>query len=114
MNNLQETYLKILETDDSLLLESFEVVKLVNEYREYWKPKHVKTILLAESHVFTPEKETEIIHSVSLPDYPSKFVRFVYNLSYGQMNTLYNRVNNNGELLNIGNCLMKSAERISG
>lgn len=96
MNILQETYLKILKLDDSLIHESLEVVKLVNEYRDYWKPKQVKTILLAESHVFTTEKETEIIHSVSLPDYPSKYVRFVYNLSYGQMNTLYQRVNNNG------------------
>ncbi|MGE0018783.1 MAG: hypothetical protein AB7S72_03890 [Draconibacterium sp.] len=96
MNILKETYLKILKLDDSLILESFEVVSLVNEYREYWKPKQVKTILLAESHVFTTEMETEIIHSVSLPDYPSKYVRFVYNLSYGQMNTLLQSVNNNG------------------
>jgi len=95
MDELKTTYQKILKLDTSLSLESFEVVKLVNDYRNYWKPEKVKTVLLAESHVFTDKSETEIFHTINLPAYPRNYVRFVYNLSYGQKNTLKEILKNN-------------------
>ena len=75
--------------------ESYPVVKLVNDYRLYWKPQRVKTILFAESHVFTNELETTIKHTLNLPGYPNSYVRFVYNLAYGQSDILSEPVPNN-------------------
>jgi hypothetical protein len=96
MNRLQFTYDKITLENPNLTFESYHVVKLVHDYRLYWKPKRVKTILFAESHVFTNEPETEIKHTINLPDYPTSFVRFVYSLAYGQSETLTESVPNNG------------------
>lgn len=96
MNKLQSTYDKIIQEHPNLTFESYKVVKLVNDYRLYWKPQRVKTILLAESHVFTNELETTIKHNINLPDYPNNYVRFVYNLAYGQSDALTESVTNNG------------------
>jgi hypothetical protein len=75
--------------------EQQAVVRLVHDYRMYWKPpQHVTTLLLAESHKFTTEQEiTEYEHEFGeLPDnpfpYPRKYVRFVYCLSYGASHRL--------------------------
>ncbi len=95
MNDLKATYDSILKIDNSLKFESFDVVKIVNEYRNYWKPDKIETILLAESHVFTDDEEIEQHHSIKLPNYPTEFVRFVYNLSYGQKNVLLTKIRNN-------------------
>jgi hypothetical protein len=83
MTALQSTYDKIIQEHSNLTFESYPVVKLVNDYRLYWKPQRVKTILFAESHVYTNELETAIKHTINLPDYPTSYVRFVYNLAYG-------------------------------
>lgn len=96
MTALKSTYDKIIQEHPNLTFESYLVVKLVNDYRFYWKPQRVKTILFAESHVFTNGLETTIKHSIKLPDYPTSYVRFVYNLAYGQSNTLTESVANNG------------------
>ena len=96
MTALQSTYDKIIQEHYNLTFESYPVVKLVNDYRLYWKPQRVKTILFAESHVFTNEFETAFKHTVNLPDYPTRYVRFVYNLAYGQSDTLTDKVTNNG------------------
>ena len=95
MNDLKATYDSILKIGNSLKFESFDVVKIVNEYRNYWRPDKIETILLAESHVFTDDKEIEQRHSIKLPNYPTEFVRFVYNLSYGQKNVLPTKIRNN-------------------
>lgn len=87
MSTLQATYDEITRNHRELIFESFEVVKLVNDYRMFWKPERIKTILLAESHVFTNELESALKHDIQLPGYPTNYVRFVYNLAYGQNNT---------------------------
>lgn len=69
-------------------IESFESVKLVEKYRQYWKPEKVKTILLAESHVFTDENDMNIqLKNIAmLKDYPKQYSKFVYCLGYGEKN----------------------------
>lgn len=34
-------------------IDSLEVIKQVEEYRQFWKPEKTNVILLAESHVYT-------------------------------------------------------------
>lgn len=66
--------------------EPFESVRLVETYRRYFRPPHVRTLLLAESHVFTSDAERGIaippIHN--LPGYPTRYARFVYCLGYDE------------------------------
>ena len=70
-------------------IDSLEVVKQVIQYRQFWKPEVTNVVLLAESHVYTDEKDYEIecnrsvLRRVVL-DYPLRFVRFVYCLGYGE------------------------------
>lgn len=77
-------------------IDSLEVVKQVEKYRQFWKPKKTNVVLLAESHVYTDEKDFGMmcdkgfLHSV-IRDYPIRFVRFVYCLGYGE-NELLDRV----------------------
>ena len=67
-------------------IESFSSVELVEEYRKFWKPKDVKVILLAESHVFTSleEMEIELPNIDTLEGYPKQYSKFVYCLAYGE------------------------------
>jgi hypothetical protein len=86
------------------LIDSLHVVKAVEEYRQFWKPKTVKVILLAESHVFTTQDEynlklneywiQKLLGSESV-DYPRNFVRFVYCLGYGENYLLPKTLRNN-------------------
>ena len=77
-------------------IDSLKVVKQVEEYRQFWKPKETNVILLAESHVYTDEKDYEIkcdrfILHKTIPNYPLRFVRFVYCLGYGENKLLTRR-----------------------
>ena len=65
-------------------IEPFNAVKLVERYREYWTPKPVKIVLLAESHVFTNKEDIEIKFKSPLDDYPDSYAKFVYCLAYGE------------------------------
>jgi hypothetical protein len=68
-------------------LESFNVIEMVDKYRNYWKPEKVKVILLAESHVFTQISEMNAkinIGNYKLNGYFQDYVRFVYCLGYGE------------------------------
>lgn len=77
-------------------IDSLEVVKHVVEYRQFWKPERTNVVLLAESHVYTDEKDYEIecdkfiLHKI-IPSYPLRFVRFVYCLGYGENKLLARR-----------------------
>ena len=77
-------------------IDSLEVVKQVVQYRQFWKPKETNVVLLAESHVYTDDKDFEIIcdrfflHRI-IPNYPLRFVRFVYCLGYGEDKILTRR-----------------------
>ena len=67
-------------------IEPFESVQLIEEYRKYWRPEKVKTILLAESHVFTTKSDRAIKleNLINLPGYPNDYAKFVYCLAYGE------------------------------
>ena len=76
-------------------IDSLEVIKQVEEYRQFWKPKRTNVVLLAESHVYTDEQDYKIECKSSIlyriiPNYPVNFVKFVYCLGYGE-NELLNR-----------------------
>ncbi len=68
-------------------MEPFSVVEAVEQHREYWKPVRTRTVLLAESHVFTTAGEHRPCRfpAGAVPDdLPNQFVRFVYCLAYGE------------------------------
>jgi len=91
MQTLNETYMKIANIlgDEA---ESLESVQLVETYRRFLKPKKVRVVLLAESHVFTSDEDRkiEIPTIAELPGYPTKYARFVYCLGYGERNLTTN------------------------
>jgi len=82
---LHDTYLALQKVLGNQI-EPFESIALVAEYRQYFKPEKVKVLLLAESHVFTSDEDTNIhIPPISgLNGYPSKYAKFVYCLAYGE------------------------------
>jgi hypothetical protein len=66
--------------------EPFEVVSAVEAHRQFWRPEKVKTLLLAESHVYTTREELKskiICPEVLATGCPTSFARFVYCLGYG-------------------------------
>jgi hypothetical protein len=68
-------------------IEPFESVKLIEDYRRFWKPKNeIKVILLAESHVFTTDEDRklELVSLSDLAGYPKEYAKFVYCLGYGE------------------------------
>jgi hypothetical protein len=85
MDALNEAYRRIRDilASDTEPLES---VQLVETYRRFLRPKRVRVVLLAESHVFTSDEDRKIvIPPISeLPGYPTQYARFVYCLGYGE------------------------------
>ena len=88
--NIKKAYELIKKNvPQSIEVDSLDVVKQVEEYRQFWKPDETSVILLAESHVFTDRQDYEIrcdssvLHEI-IPNYPLCFVRFVYCLGYGE------------------------------
>jgi hypothetical protein len=96
---LTSTYELIRQSIPSAKIDSLEVVKQVEEYRQYWRPEKVNVVLLAESHVYTEDEDYEAeldeFGLRSLPKYPLRFVRFVYCLGYGENGLLNRRVKKN-------------------
>jgi hypothetical protein len=39
------------------LRESLDTIRLVDDYREYWRPASTRVVLLAESHVHTSDED---------------------------------------------------------
>jgi len=99
--SIEKTYASIRKYIPSgNLIDSLEVVKQVEEYRQFWKPEKTNVVLLAESHVYTDENDYEakcrssILDEILLPEnpnYPVNFVRFVYCLGYGENELLTKR-----------------------
>ena len=91
---LHATYDAIKKLSMSFQVEPLEIVKQVHQYRRYWKPDTVKTLLLAESHVFTSAESFAQRHKCDIFDdlagYPKEYVRFVYCLSYGDSDSMLN------------------------
>ena len=87
--SLEKAYETIRRQFPYARIDSLDVVRQVEEYRRYWKPDKVNVVLLAESHVYTDNKDFEIeLDRYKLqdlvPNYPSHFVKFVYCLGYGE------------------------------
>ena len=77
--------------------ESVETAIEVERHRWFWKPKKVKLVLLAESHVLTSaqdmslrvdESEIRPLLRSDATSPPDSFVRLVYCLAYGESDTL--------------------------
>lgn len=94
MINIENLYRKLSPESFTFKLESLETVKLIHDIRYFWKPEKVKTLLLAESHVFTPESDIQISFTdvfnayADLQGYPNQFANFVYCLGYGEKGIL--------------------------
>ena len=83
--DLRTCYDEIKKIALDQILDSFEVVKEVDRYRDFWKPQKPRIILLAESHVHTCDED--FAHRWSYPDdgtYHGNLVRFVYCLANGE------------------------------
>jgi hypothetical protein len=48
---LKKTYNEIKKLFPNVILNSLDVVKQVEVYRQFWKPKNVDVVLSAESHL---------------------------------------------------------------
>ncbi len=85
---LRDAYDQIQFRFPGLVLDSFKVATDVVDHRNFWKPPAVRTMLLAESHVYTTESENSfrIDYPKELNQYnlPQNFVRLVYCLAYGE------------------------------
>jgi hypothetical protein len=85
--SLERSYEKIKELHSHI--DSYNVVKEVENCRNYWRPNRINVILLAESHVFTSDVDFKIELDYSdfnklASNYPRKFVRFVYCIGYSE------------------------------
>jgi len=93
---IEKTYRLIRKSVPRARIDSLEVVQQVDGYRQFWKPDKTNVVLLAESHVYTDYEDYEIkldksiLHTI-VPDYPLRFVRFVYCLGYGENKLLTRR-----------------------
>lgn len=78
-------------------IEQLVVVEKVEQYRQFWKPKKIRLILLAESHVYTgvDELNARMTGNFPLEGYPREFVRFVYCIGYSENRLLECRIENN-------------------
>ena len=85
MDNINNTYYELKNTLGDQI-EPLESVQLVESYRRYLKPKKVKVILLAESHVYTTKEDLKICipEIKKLPNYPKQYAKFVYCIGYGE------------------------------
>ena len=108
LDNLEKTYNLIKKEIKEEIIDSFDVVKTVEEYRYFWKPDKIKVLLLAESHVCTTEEEynknlnkqelqklEDFIEEINWNNYPKNYVKFVYCLGYGENKLLSNKIKNN-------------------
>jgi len=96
--SLEGTYSEIKsKIGKKLEIESFKVVKSVDEHRNFWKPNKIRILLLAESHVFTTDIEHDSAmrfdNFAELENYPTRYVKLVYCLGYGERESVKIPVN---------------------
>lgn len=77
----------------SLVPEPFEACWAAECHRQFWKPKNLRFVLLAESHVYTDENDLRAqVRAELLPieaqGAPHQFVRLIYCLAYGDSSLL--------------------------
>jgi len=99
--HIDKTYKLIQQSiPHSMQMDSLDVVKQVEEYRQFWRPMETNVVLLAESHVYTDEQDykieckSSILHRI-IHSYPVNFVKFVYCLGYGENELLHRRLKSN-------------------
>ena len=97
--SIEKTY-EIIKNCIQSNIDSLNVVKQVEEYRQFWKPELTNVILLAESHVYTDERDFEVkcnkhVLNSFIPNYPIHYVRFVYCLGYGENDILNQHLGDN-------------------
>ena len=72
----------------SVHMESLAAAQCVEQHRFDWRPEAVHTLLLAESHLLTPDSELQTMrgspHAVTERPLNQTFARFVYCLGYGE------------------------------
>ena len=84
---LETAYRRIKEFYPNV--DSYDVVREVDKYRNYWRPTRTNVVLLAESHVFTSDEDSKVRIDYShykdlIPDYPEGYVKFVYCFGYAE------------------------------
>ena len=87
--SLEKTYFDIKAKFENVLeLEPFDVVKSVDDHRNFWRPEKVRVLLLAESHVYTPitkyDNTMRYDGFQELIGCPINYVKLVYCLGYGE------------------------------
>ena len=87
--SLEKAYFDIKTKFENVLeLEPFDIVKSVDDHRNFWKPKKVKVLLLAESHIYTSvSKYDNLMRYDDFPKLigcPTNYVKLVYCLGYGE------------------------------
>ena len=87
--SLEKTYFEIKAKFENVLeLEPFDVVKSVDDHRNFWRPEKVRVLLLAESHVYTPitkyDNTMRYDGFQELNGCPINYVKLVYCLGYGE------------------------------
>jgi hypothetical protein len=81
--SLEQCYQQIKDLDSNI--DSLDVVREVERYRQFWRPDRVRVVLLAESHVRTSLEDFAHHWSYQADRvYKGNFVRFVYCLGYGE------------------------------
>ena len=74
---LIRTYKMTQQAVPNARIDSLEVVKQVEEYRQFWKPKKTSVVLLAESHVYTNNDDynvkckKSVLDKIMLPENPA-------------------------------------------
>ena len=76
-------------------IEPLESAIVAEEIRNRWRPKIVRVLLLAESHVWTPRDELNSRVSFRGRE-QSNFVRLVYCLGYGEPSIVNPRIDSSG------------------
>ena len=92
--------IKKISKESDFELESDEIIQNVHSLRNYWKPKKIKIMLLAESHVWTGEAEyrkkiSSVAINKKLKKYPLNYSRFIYCLGYGENKILEKEIQRN-------------------
>lgn len=74
---------RLLPSSDA---EALSVVAKAQRYYAYWRPEHVRVLLLAESHVYTSADDATICFGGLEAEYggPRDFISLVYCLAYGE------------------------------
>src|SRR5207249_11070560 len=66
-------------------IDSLDVAREVERYRQFWRPDKARVVLLAESHVRTSPEDFAYRWSYNIEgDYQGNFARFVYCLANGE------------------------------